>query len=351
MAHLLEHFIHHNNHGKMVNILRKMKRTKMDSFDTNTYAHQTCLEVRNQLFTPAMKEKIVLLQACLSLGDILPSVENQEAISDDILADVGCGRYSIENEKRVYNKEYLHLNIKAYQEQRKIIFIMFGFTDYFVYPFQTGNGHLAHSVCAILVPRKEHYECYYINSHGQDMMETDFYEWPISRKRVKRVHYTKPVDVIFMENLVRFWNSQSVESNNYIHYNDTARYTYLGPNLQAGDNHGVCFMFPQIIWYYIGRYYHKRHYFQYKEKWHAIFSGEKLIRNGNLSLFVISCFGDFCPKYEENIGEQWLSIDQKKLINYKSLQDIIETRQTRFIKSILRALVHFVTQRYFKKNN
>ena len=352
MAQSLEYFIHDDNKGKIANVIAKASRMKMDADQTSTYSHKTCLEIRDRFFTPAMKKNTVLLQSCLYLGNILPRTGKKEYISDDILSTIDCGRYTIENNEKIHNEEYLHLNIKAYQQQRKIIFIMFGYMDYFVYPYEDGHGHVAHSVCAILIPRKDHYACYYINSHGQDMKKTDFYQWIVSKYRVKRISYTKPVDIVFMENMVRYWNSLSTESDMHIRYTGDSEYTYLGPDLQAGDIHGVCFMFPQIIWYYFGRYYHKIHTIQNDSIKYRIPTGKKLMKHGNLDLFIISCFADFCPQYEKNMTQQWTHLHRHQyLINYTSLQDMIEKRQTRFLKPILRALTNFIAQDYFKQKN
>lgn len=347
----LEQYIQNNNRGKIGRLLQRASMAKMDARYTDTHSHRTCLAMRDVCFTRSLKKNVALLQSCLYLRDILPRTSAYEKIPDDILADLGCGRYDLENGEQTYMKEYLHLNIKAYMEQRKIIFIMFGFMDYFVDTFLDGNGHLAHSVCAILIPYKDHYGCYYINSHGQDMKETVYYDWIISKKRVKRVHYSQPVDVLFMKSLVAYWNSQLEDSSPLIRYDGSSRYTYLGPDLQAGDVHGVCFMFPQIIWYYFGQYYHKCHLFHCNGEDYIMPTGKKLIREGNLNLFVIGCFIDFCPQYKQKVCNQWLLLHKQYKPDFTSLQDIIEKQQTRFIKPILRALVQFSSQGYLHSCN
>ena len=344
----LEQYIKNNNRGKMGRFIHRASMAKMDACHTDTHSHRTCLAMRDTCFTRRLKKDMVLLQSCLYLRNILPRTSAHEKIPDEILADLGCGRYDLVDGERTYIKEYLHLNIKAYVEQRKIIFIMFGFLDYFVDAFLDGNGHLAHSVCAILIPYKDHYGCYYINSHGQDMKETLYYDWIISKKRVKRVHYSQPVDILFMKSLVTYWNSHLKDSFPLIHYDGSSRYTYLGPNLQAGDVHGVCFMFPQIIWYYFGQYYHKLHSFHCEGEDYAIPTGKRLIREGNLNLFVIGCFVDFCPQYKQLVCNQWLLLHSQYKPDFTSLQDVIEKQQTRFIKPILRALVQFSSQGYLR---
>ena len=183
------------------------------------------------------------------------------------------------------------------------------------------------------------------------MKETVYYDWIISKKRVKRVHYSQPVDVLFMKSLVAYWNSQLEDSSPLIRYDGSSRYTYLGPDLQAGDVHGVCFMFPQIIWYYFGQYYHKCHLFHCNREDYIIPTGKKLIREGNLNLFVIGCFIDFCPQYKQKVCNQWLLLHKQYKPDFTSLQDIIEKQQTRFIKPILRALVQFSSQGYLHSCN
>ena len=342
----LEEYIHNHNHGKIARFLHRVSKVEMNAPHTNTHSHRACLAIRDLCFTKSLKKDVVLLQSCLHLCDIMPKHGSHKKISKDIIADIGCGRYTQEDGTQIYRKEYLHLNIVEYIKQHKIIFIMFGFMDYFVDTFLDGNGHLAHSVCAILIPYKDHYGCYYINSHGQDMKEAVYYDWIVSRKRIKRVHYDQPVDILFMESLISFWNSQLEDSSLPIRYDGSSRHTYFGPNLQAGDIHGVCFMFPQIIWYYFGQYYHKCHDIRCNNEDYIIPTGKKLIREGNLNLFVIGCFMDFCPHYKQYVCNQWQLLHYQYTPDFTVLQDIIEQRQTKFIKTILRALVQFSSQRY-----
>ena len=36
---------------------------------------------------------------------------------------------------------------------------------------------IAHSTCAILLPKKKHYDCFYVNPHGRDLKETNFFKF------------------------------------------------------------------------------------------------------------------------------------------------------------------------------
>ena len=38
-------------------------------------------------------------------------------------------------------------------------------------------------------------------------------------------------------------------------FENTNKYVYYGANLQEGDYEGVCFVYPQIVWYYFGKYF------------------------------------------------------------------------------------------------
>ena len=33
------------------------------------------------------------------------------------------------------------------------------------------------------------------------------------------------------------------------------KYNYFGPDFQSGDNYGICFIYPYVIWYYFIKYY------------------------------------------------------------------------------------------------
>ena len=66
------------------------------------------------------------------------------------------------------------------------------------------------------------------------------------------------------------------------------KHTYYDSNLQSGDNYGVCFAFPQIIFHHFGILRQVTENFKCLEI--IINSGENLLKSGKLALFVKSAF-------------------------------------------------------------
>ena len=86
---------------------------------------------------------------------------------------------------------------------------MFSFEDYDVDTEDKVLESIAHSTTAILLPKKKHYDVYYVNPHGRDIKETLFFRVPVSRKRARVYHYKEPLDVVFMKNLLNFWSRRA----------------------------------------------------------------------------------------------------------------------------------------------
>ena len=124
-----------------------------------------------------------------------------------------------------------------------------------------------------------------------------------------------------------------------IKYNNTSKHNYYGCNLQNGDFHGVCFIFPLIIWYYFNKFYDKKRYVGAR-KTIIIPSVNEMLKQKNLDLFVKTCFLDFSQEFG------------KYLISSKNefLNMFIEKKNTRLIKQILHKFICFITQPNIRKN-
>ena len=330
------------------NYLNRATRIGLNSISMESSAHLRSNFARDRIFSKQMKNA-VLLQCILKMGDIMPH-KSYSKVSRDILMDIGCGIYTKEcvsidvpNEYK-YNYEYLCSNIQEYTSKRQIIFIMIGMEEYCLIEGLNDNFYATHSTCLVLIPRDDRYDAYYINSHGRDMRDTKQYVRRITRKRTKTISFNIPSELVFIGDLINYWNTLSDVNGDKINirWDTTPQHTYFSTDLQAGDYHGACFMFPQVIWHHMGEFYAQKKELYKDWGMLEIDSGENLLRNGQLSIFVKYAFSDFDRDYRDKFAQ---TID----VVYKGsaedpLQETIEKKRIIFIKCILCSLVRYMNQ-------
>ena len=169
--------------------------------------------------------------------------------------DLLCNEYS-DDGSDTYENQYLFYKLAELMSKRKIIYMFMDLTNYFIQEYDDGtHEQLSHSVSYVLYPtRKGRYNMYYINSHGDSVKTYKSYEYMLSSTRYKDVAI--PEKDVCMEFMVNNAIVQSLNDylDNYCHeqvvsYTATHNYNYLHFNLQGGDNHGTCFVFPYVLWY------------------------------------------------------------------------------------------------------
>ena len=349
----LPHFIKVNNRGKLSAVLKRATAIGAYHTSSNTYAHRALYFTQKQCFTPKMRRETVLLHSAVEMAEVMEALGRGEDPSK-FYSELGCGSYSRHGKRLVHRYEYLNQNIVLAMLERRIIFIIFDFEDYGVEQINDKNEYVAHSTCAIFVPKQNEpsgYECYYINSHGQDMKHTDSFEVILSSKRVRTYNYEAIADVVFMKGYIKYLEKFSLKFVGEacrIGYDGSSGHTYLGTDLQAGDTHGLCFVYPLIIWYYFGKYYSATRSIETETGLVKMPKGCTLLKNGHLGEFVEACFLDFCPEYAAQSFYRKKGYNRRAAID--SFQRVIENQSTYFTKILARAVVSFMAQSFFKKN-
>ena len=332
--------------------LKKAQKYGMYSMEYENYTHKACRLLNGD---------ICLLQAKLEFNKIIPNINKFDYSS------LICGFY---NQKLKYEEEYLHTKIMEEMQQRRVIFIVINIYNYFL---DIDNDGIHHCTCLIMYPKnKSEYDCMYINSHGQDMLLTNFYELRISRKRKKTYHFEEPVDILLIKNYLQELQTciYEYDLNVKINYNGTKKHNYYGANLQIGDNYGICFSFPLYIWYYLTTYYMDsrtsiliRHgQKQFRQKQIAISSVKEMLQKKQLIFFVYTCFMDMEDAFKgiskinkknkslKDIHKKtrtYTKLSYNEMYNNITLEKRLEKRATYFTKKIANCIVSFLTQ---KKN-
>jgi hypothetical protein len=312
--------------------------------DCHSYGHHICQEMITQ-FSPHYKKKIVFLEATLSYADIINHMNG--APYEKMF--IGQSHRSKKNEG-YSGFYYTSLNdcFDFMMHYKQVIFLSLTIEDYGADTYKDKKSKMiAHGTTAILLPIGDNYKMFYINSHGRDMKTTNFYDFPLTKTRDKHIVFDESIDTHIMKFLVSKFNRRE---NNKVHleFNGDSKDTYNGVNLQSGDGHGSCFIFPYIMWYYFGLYYNKMRVVGDI----TIPTVKHMLLSGNINKFVHSAFIDFSDKFKNCFVENIREFKTKKQ-NIDTLERCVINGGTIFIKKIVNTTMSYLTQAYYveKINN
>ena len=135
------------------------------------------------------------------------------------------------------------------------IWIFFDYTDYVVSDEHSKFEYESHGTCGILIPNQLGvYSFYYINSHGRFLnyeLECD-YRLSTTRKKSIDLSTFKNLDHWFLQQFV-----DTLRKYRSIQFTFTPNYVYMGPDLQVGDTHGFCYLFPFVMFLCFTRSFHE----------------------------------------------------------------------------------------------
>ena len=188
--------------------------------------------------------------------DVNRSLNKKENLKK-IFNDMTCGWYS-GNQK--YNEDIFFNKINKEMVRGKIVYVYLDLDNYDIETDKKSklNESQFHSTSIILYPSKKRtgnnmiktYNVYHFNPHGCDSVYTDEYEIYISRKRSKTIHLDVGLDRYVIDKMTKAFNDYTEEyEDKYVSlYYDITKYcNYTGANLQIGDNYGICYIYPFIL--------------------------------------------------------------------------------------------------------
>lgn len=354
----LGYFVKDQKRSKFASIIEKATEMGAYTMDTETYTQHVLRLVQQHCFSKKMRNDAILLHAIVEMRHIMPKLAKPDGDASTYYEDIGCGVYSGDRGALRHRYEYLNQNIVLAMVERRIIFVTFDIEDYGVEVADNKNEYVGHSTCAVFVPRTlnsgqneyDWYDCYYINSHGQDMNRQCEFDVIVSNRRLRTYPFSESIDVVFMKGYIKYLHQYSKAYTGKvtpITYDGSPEHTYLGTDLQAGDGHGVCFAYPLILWYYFGRYFASTRTIVTRTGHKVLSKGSTMLKNGHLGEFVELCFSDFCPSYElPQVGYKGKTYERAKAVD--DFQTVIEKQNTLFIKRASGALISFLAQSFFK---
>ena len=278
---------------KIKYILKKAEKYECYSTDYDNYVHKSLIDKCNN-------KQIQVIQTCFNFEEIIPIINKKKKYDYD---DIMCGYYYKNN----FNEGQLSFVISDAIDQKKTIFIISDYTKYYV-DIENDNEYWHHSTCIIFeYVDKKNYNLFYINSHGNALINYKKYYYKITRKRTKEYTFNEPVEIAFLKSFASHIQQyvNSLDLGIDIHYNETKSHNYYGFNLQCADNYGICFAFPLVILNYVKKYYNKKRKIN---NWLIIPSIKILLNNKNIIKFVTSCFID----YNEKIKKYFINHITKK---------------------------------------
>jgi hypothetical protein len=110
----------------------------------------------------------------------------------------------------------------------------------------------------------------------------------------------------------------------------------MGANLQAGDNYGICFIFPILIWYNLGIYYNT----DQQIKTVNIGTMKKMLETDSLDIMVQSILANFTKQ----IQDVFIKNIRKNNLN-EILNDYLVKKGNYLTKTMLQKVIGFMGQK------
>lgn len=328
-----------NKRTTYTEILQQAEICQLDTSHYDSYSDKVLFNLKNTDFCDSMKNNISLLSTNINFRQICKDINNEQNI-EDLLA----GYYT--DKSRHMQDEFLVNKIASDCHNKKIIFLNIS-ADYYCLDRNEESNYANHGSCAILVPKNDEYHLYYMNPHGDVMKPYTFFEEYITQKRCKNYNFGEnTVDFVVLNSIVQYCNSYF--DTNIIYTMDES-HNYYGVNLQEHDNHGLCFIFPSIIYYYFGKYFTEKRELTVKNETKLLPSIKDMLHNGDFNLAIHSCFIDFNKHYKQVIFD---CIDQHFTLNetVEKLEKCLEKYGIAFVKNLSSTMIRFIYNHYLQKN-
>lgn len=311
----------------------------------------------NKCFSKSTAKQIEILHANINCKKLVPLIHKEmhatgkqkKALQTRINSywnSIGA-EYCDGEQAEIYETD-LTCHMSDLMSKQKVIFINICLMGYFV-DLEEEDNYSEHGTSAILIPVDNTYRLYYVNSHGNDLIDIETYETIGKTKRsLKELKFDTPVDVLIMMSMA---NHMKTEWSNKVMFEDNTEHVYYGVNMQAGDGIGSCYIFPWVIYYNLGKYYDKKRTIKVCGKRVVLDTASSLIKGGKLEKAIQNMFIDFNDTYtnkymlEEPASD---SEDDEQEYMY-ALENIIEQAGDHFVLNMINSVVMFMEQDALKK--
>ena len=326
------------NTKKIKDSLKFIDNNNLAITDGDSQMNKFIYKIKSKIFSKSLSKKMKIINVETDYRTYCDYWKcSQSRRLEELYRDMLVSYY----ENNVYKDDFLEDVIVKYTKKKKILFINFNFCDYGLDDDIDYYEYVPHGCVLILLPHKGKYYAYYINSHGKDLLIYDTYGFKLGKHKKRDIVYDVPVDVMFIGTYLDFLRKHY---NFNVVYNSSDKHNYYGCDLQSGDHHGICFIFPYIVWYCFGKYYNKeRHYF-FRGKKITLKSTRQMLLGGNLTECIESFILGLNEKYDTLYfkGQMDKSYNREKYT--KKLDLILEKSGTVFVKKLLGVFIPFFSQ-------
>ncbi len=317
---------------KMKSVLQRATQLGSLSMSFENQTHYITNIMKNTCFDQTGKENLVLLETNMDFSKV--ALKNKS--NGKYFKKMDCGYYEKANNNQYYFYEWnLFDSINHFMKMRKTIYIILDVANYLTYIYSTPKPTYAHH-CLILIFHynniKQIYEMKIINPHGKDTKTYHDYLFILKGDKVKKYHHDDIVDVSVLKEFLSILRKTIRKKISYDFKNDT----YMGANLQAGDNYGICFIFPILIWYNLGIYYNT----DQQIKTVNIGTMKKMLETDSLDIMVQSILANFTKQ----IQDVFIKNIRKNNLN-EILNDYLVKKGNYLTKTMLQKVIGFMGQK------
>lgn len=207
---------------------------------------------------------------------------------DDYFKNLWIGVYN--NNLRMNRYRLLNwLNIQFNSNPNSLIFV---YTTLYEYDMiKDGENHYvpdtSHAVTMMFLPiSKGKYKAIYFNPHGNRIFNYTCFRSYHTRMRSNDCAIGESIDMFVMDHLFKFLNN--CIPNIEISYEKTEKYNYLGANLQACDDLGICYIFPFYLFHELCYHFREQHIlrdepYEYERRFVSYYS---LLKKGNIDAVI-----------------------------------------------------------------
>ena len=144
------------------------------------------------------------------------------------------------------------------------------------------------------------------------------------KTRKKTLSMNRSYELLFLDELIKYMN-KSCKLNCVFNEN----HIYYGPNLQEADNHGLCFLFPQMMYIYLEYRCEERH-------------ASRIFNEETIYDFILNCMSMYDPKIND--------IKNTYIDEVGNLEAYFRKQKHHIPRKILNHVIGLLTQdKYIKK--
>jgi hypothetical protein len=337
---------------KITELLKQIDARKINTSSFDNPLHLAC----NIMKRETGNDDLEVMQSFINFDTIF-KYSSEHDNTYEPFTQMLCGKY---NENYTLEESRCFDTMNKYMMLGKTIYIFVNFNSYIIEvdPKTELQDSLTHTTGLLLYPEKGgKYNAFHFNPHGQVGIDAKQYELYVSRWRKKTVSIAQSLDIWMITEMINNFNLYSEYHLEHIPivYKPTKHYNYVGPNLQAGDKFGVCYVFPFYMFYELCCNMNEITYLHDDTITRRFPSYSTLIRRDDVhtAIFIMfsklfkdvrNLFFGYCfARAHHNIVHRTEVTESQHAFNTE-VEEAIEKQGSRYIKIIVSASLNYVTQ-------